>query len=74
MPDPVAYTKEQLRGDKLQKLIDNADYDEDLQKIKDALEFHDVAVPPSLMPPSKKRGGKVEGSKSKARLDKSKRK
>ena len=54
MPDPVAYTKEDLRGDKLQKLIDNAWHDEDLQKIKDALEFHDFAVPQSLMPSKKK--------------------
>lgn len=74
MPDPVAYTKEQLRGDKLHRLINEAEGDEDLQKIRNALEFHDVAVPPSLMPPSKKKGGKVVGKKSIKRLDKSERK
>ena len=74
MADPVVYTKEQLRGDKLHRLINEAEGDEDLQKIRDALEFHDFAVPSSLMPPSRKKGGKVIGKKSIKRLDKSERK
>jgi hypothetical protein len=58
------YTKDQLRGDKLQKLMDNASHDEDLKRIKDSLDAHGFSIPRGLMPPSSssgyKKGGKIK--------------
>jgi len=61
-PVSPLYDKETLSGPRLNTLIENAEGDDTLDKIRRSLEHHNMMVPPRIL--SRARGGVVRKGKS----------